>query len=222
MKSRLEVAVMGYKGRMAEKIRHAVDMNQNMNLRGYSKRQPDTRELFSTCDVVIDFTNPENSITNAFIASQTGTPIIIGTTGFSQSQEDSILRFAQKTGIVKTANTSPGANLIIDIAKQVARQLGTDYDISITETHHDKKKDTPSGTAIMIRDAIDPSIEIDSLRVGDYTGTHEVLFSGEYDSITITHAAFDRTIFADGALRAAEWIMTKPHGLYTMKDVLEN
>lgn len=195
-------------------------------------------------DALIDFTAPAASVANARVAAGNGVPLIIGTTGFSADEEDQIAALSQKIAIVKSGNMSLGVNLLAGLVKEAARRLGPDYDIEIIEAHHRAKIDAPSGTALMLaraaaegrgvdlerhsvrkRDGVvgareEGAIGFAVVRGGGIVGDHDVMFAGGEETITLSHRAIDRGLFAKGAVAAAKWAIAKPPGLYSMADVL--
>lgn len=192
--------------------------------------------------VAIDFTSPEASLNNARILAEHGVNIVVGTTGFNSMQvyELKNLTLKNKIGLVYAPNITVGINLLLSITKIIAKLL-PDYDVEITESHHRHKKDSPSGTALKIAHEItavkgqktqkymhgrkgnhirdSQEIGIHAVRAGGIVGVHQVLFAGESDEIEITHRSYSRTVFAEGALRAARFIANRK-GFYSMEDVL--
>lgn len=204
----------------------------------------DTRALFKAADAVIDFTVPAATAAHAALAAETGTVLVIGTTGLQVQHQDAIERAAQKTALVQAANYSVGVNLLQGLVEQAARILPEIYDIEIVEMHHRHKVDAPSGTALAlghaaakgrdvnlddvadkVRDGIigarrSGDIGFATLRGGDVVGDHTVMFAGPGERVEITHKAASREIFASGAVRAAIWACQQKPGLYSMQDVL--
>jgi 4-hydroxy-tetrahydrodipicolinate reductase len=204
----------------------------------------DPAELFAHADAVIDFTAPEATLRHAALAAQSETALIVGTTGLTAAQQETIARSATHTPIILAPNMSVGVNLLLALVEQVARTLADDYDIEIVEMHHRHKVDAPSGTALGLgraaaagrgapletlwrksRDGLTgprPKGEIGfaTLRGGDVVGDHSVIFAAEGERIELTHKASSRDLFAKGAVRAALWAADKPPGLYSMRDVL--
>jgi len=178
-------------------------------------------------------------MTHVDMAVQTGTALVIGTTGLSEDQETLLHSSAGKTPILYAANMSVGVNMLMALVEQTASRLGIDWDIEIFETHHHHKIDSPSGTALALgkaaqdgrktgefvtdrtgkRNAGDIGYAVQ--RGGDVVGEHDVTFFSQGERITLGHKATDRSLFAKGAVRAAQWMKDKPAGLYTMRDVLE-
>ena len=183
--------------------------------------------------VLIDFSGPTGTPTALVRAEKAGWGLVIGTTGLDQETQESVRAFSSKIPIVLSANMSVGVNLVAEVLELVASRLGREFKISMTEAHHIHKKDAPSGTALMLRNAVaaakrwedakaSQEIEIKSIREGEIVGEHTILFSGPAETIEITHRAESRDVFALGALRAAGFLAKKgkPGKLYSMLDVL--
>ena len=195
-------------------------------------------------DVLIDFTRPESTLANLEICRQAGRRMVIGTTGFSDEQKVQIAAAAQDIAIVFAPNMSVGVNLCLKLLDTAARVLGDDVDIEIVEAHHRHKVDAPSGTALrmgeVVADALGrdlktcavygreghtgerdrKTIGFETIRAGDIVGDHTVMFAGMGERIEITHKASSRMTFANGAVRAAAWLMEQESGLFDMQDVL--
>ena len=193
--------------------------------------------------VILDFTAPEASMVHMKAAAETGTPVVIGTTGFDAGQLRRIRRLAARTPTVLAPNMSLGANLLLGLVGQAARSLGDAYDVEVVEAHHRFKKDAPSGTALALAraasEALGRKIErvgvagrsgsserrktdigMLSVRAGDIAGEHTVLFGGIGERVELTHRAHGREAFGRGAIRAARWVADRGNGLHTMQDVL--
>lgn len=172
-------------------------------------------------DVIIDFSHPYTMMELLDFSVQTQTPILIGTTGFDDEQLEFIKQSSEKTAIFLSANMSIGANLVTQIAVCTANQMNTISDIDIIEKHHKHKLDIPSGTALMISNAINLSlnephdINIHSIRSGGIYGEHQVLFTSQDETITITHTALSRMAFIKGAIEYANFISTQKTGLFS-------
>lgn len=196
-------------------------------------------------DVWIDFTRPEATLGALGQLRAAGVKaVIIGTTGFDAAGEEAIAEAAGDLAIVKAGNFSLGVNLLCALARRAAQSLGEDWDIEILETHHRRKVDAPSGTALMLGDAAaegrgadlrtlrqapydgpDARRETGKIgfavrRSGGVIGEHEVTFASDQEVISLSHSALDRAVFANGALAAARWALRQPAGLYDMNDVL--
>lgn len=193
-------------------------------------------------DVIVDFSNPSALYALLGYARKTRTPAVIATTGFDAKQLDAIKKAAKEVPIFYSPNMSLGVSLVTQLAWRAAEALGGSYDIEIVEAHHNQKLDAPSGTALLLADAVSDAlpekpeyvydrhakkakrskneIGIHSVRGGTITGEHTVIFAGENEVITISHSAQSRQIFAAGAVNAALFLVGKDNGLYTMKELL--
>ena len=191
--------------------------------------------------VVVDFSSPANLKNILSFCGRTGSGAVLATTGYTEEDLAAIRAAAEKTALFKTANLSVGIALLERLVKEAAAFLGPDYDIEIIEKHHSRKKDAPSGTALLLADAAKAGadgekelvfgregicgprkkseIGVHAVRGGTITGEHEVLFAGADEIITISHSARSRTVFAAGALRAAKFLAEKGPGLYAMRDL---
>ncbi|MCX7357882.1 MAG: 4-hydroxy-tetrahydrodipicolinate reductase [Alphaproteobacteria bacterium] len=196
-------------------------------------------------EVWIDFTAPAATIDA--LDALVGTPVkaaIIGTTGLSEAQEAQVAEHGERIAIVRSGNFSLGVNLLAALVEQAAQRLGPEWDIEITEAHHRRKVDAPSGTALLLGEAAaagrnvklndarlkphdgitgprkEGGIGFSAIRGGGIVGDHDVRFIAERETVTLSHHASDRAVFADGALAAALWVASKPPGLYSMRDVL--
>ncbi len=191
-------------------------------------------------DVVIDFSSPSSLDGELNFAVKTSTPIVLCPTGFSEEQIAKINETSSKVALFRSANMSIGVNAIISAVKEVAKKLAG-FDIEIIEKHHHNKIDAPSGTALMLADGVKEvmpekfyvygregivgkrnanEIGIHAVRGGSIVGEHDVIFAGENETVTISHEATDRSVFAVGAVRAAIFMKDKKVGLYNMDDVL--
>lgn len=204
----------------------------------------DPRALFAASDVVVDFTTPDASVTHAGLAVESGTALVLGTTGLSVEQQAAVEAAARQVAVVQAANMSLGINLLTILVEQASRSLGPDFDIEVLEMHHRHKVDAPSGTALALgaAAAAGRGVSLDevaqkvrdghtgerrrgdigfaTLRGGDVAGEHTVLLAAPGERIELTHKATDRAIFSKGAIRAALWVAGRPPGLYSMRDVL--
>ncbi len=200
-------------------------------------------ESAKDADVIIDFTGAEPTFSNLQYYEKAGKPLVIGSTGFTPAQKQEIEKLAGKIPVVLAPNMSLGVNVALKLIEEAAALL-KDYDIELVETHHNMKKDAPSGTAMAMAEAAAKGADIDldkngvycrkgiigerkpkeigiqTLRGGDVAGDHTVFFFGNGERIEITHRAHSRQTFAQGAVAAACWVYNKPAGLYNMKNVL--
>ncbi len=176
-------------------------------------------------DVFVDFTTSEATAANLEYVARYKKAAVIGTTGLDSEQLNKVQEVSKIVPIVFSPNMSVGVNVLFGILPEIARRLGPDYGIEITEAHHKAKKDAPSGTAKkfgqILADATGRQTPVHAIRLGDIVGDHTVIFCGNSERIEITHRAHSRDLFALGALKAARWIAGKPAGLYSMQDVLK-
>lgn len=192
--------------------------------------QAPSLETMANCDVVIEFTTPEATMSDLALAVAQKKAMVIGTTGLTEAQIKRVHDASKSIPIVFSPNMSVGVNLLFDLVKTAASCL-KDYDIEIIEAHHNQKKDAPSGTAKRLleiaRDASgkdEGEIGVHAIRAGDIVGDHTVLFCTKGERLELTHRAHSREAFARGALEACKFIdlvIKKKAGLYTMKDVLK-
>ncbi|SCL75630.1 4-hydroxy-tetrahydrodipicolinate reductase [Methanoculleus chikugoensis] len=190
-------------------------------------------------DVLIDFTVAAAAVENIKAAARNDVALIVGTTGFSPEQRTTIASAVEgHVPAVISSNFSVGVNIFWKLVREAARELG-DYDIEVTEAHHRYKKDAPSGTAKTILEILDQElgsrekvygrvgeterkgeIGVHVVRGGDIVGDHSVLFAGNFECIEVSHRAYDRAVFAQGAVRAARWVVGREPRIYSMQDVL--
>ena len=193
-------------------------------------------------DAIVDFSHHSALPALLEYAKRTHTPLVIATTGHTDEELALMKAASEEIAIFHSGNFSIGINLIISLAKQAAKTLGMDFDVEIIEKHHNKKLDAPSGTALMLANAVaeeraeseyvydrhsvrkarEPrEIGIHSVRGGTIVGEHEIIFAGTNEIVTVSHSAASREIFATGALRAADYISKKSTGLFNMNDLIE-
>ncbi len=195
---------------------------------GEVKLHNELMAIIRDADVLIDFTSPESSIVNLKIAASTGKPVVIGATGHNTDQRAEIASLSKMVPIVHSPNMSVGVNVMWKIITEAAQVLGADYKIDIVEAHHVHKKDAPSGTAKKMVEMIEVAcgekvakqVNVKSIREGEIVGDHEITFASPYETLSISHHAVSREVFAAGALKAAAWLVSQPAGLYNMNDVL--
>ena len=198
-------------------------------------------DVKESVDVIIDFSSPAALDGELEYAKAHNVPVVLASTGYTAEQLEKIKQASNQSAIFKTANFSLGVNLLVGLVKKAAEALGENFDIEIVERHHNRKVDAPSGTALMLADAINDTlaekreyvegrsgivgrrgneIGIHAVRGGTIVGEHEVMFAGEDEIVTLSHSARSKRVFAAGAIRAAKWMAGKPAGLYDMNDVL--
>ncbi|HPG23596.1 MAG TPA: 4-hydroxy-tetrahydrodipicolinate reductase [Amaricoccus sp.] len=267
MDERVGIAVVGASGRMGRMLIQAVEEEPRARLTGVTERpghdwigrdlgaclgtgetgvrvSDDALEVFAVSQAVLDFTTPAATMAHAVLAAQARLTHVIGTTGLERADIERLAAAARHAVIVRAGNMSVGVNLLTVLARRVATALGADYDVEIVEMHHRHKVDAPSGTALMLGDAVaagrrvnladvresgrdgatgprgEGAIGFASLRGGDVIGEHEVIFAGPGERISLRHVATDRMLFARGAVRAALWGHHQEPGQYNMIDVL--
>ena len=195
-------------------------------------------------NVIIDFTTPKCTFEVLRIALNLKKRVVIGTTGFTKKEEQLIKKFSKKIPILKAGNMSIGINLLMYLTEIASASLSDNYLSKVFEVHHKHKKDHPSGTALMLGKGIavgkkknfykmigkkflnkkkfpyGKKINFNSIRKGEVIGEHEVTFSSGKEIITLNHEAFDRTLYSEGAITAAKWLINKKPGLYSMRNLL--
>ena len=203
-----------------------------------------TEGSFKKANLIIDFTVPKCTLEVLKIASKLKKRIVIGTTGFTKKEEILIEKYSKKIPILKAGNMSLGINLLMYLTEIASNSLGKNFLSKIYEIHHKHKKDYPSGTALMLGKGIavgknknfysligkkylnkkkfpyGNKINFNSIRKGEVIGEHEVKFSSGKEIVTLNHEAFDRSLYSEGALLAAKWLMKKKPGLYSMRDMM--
>jgi 4-hydroxy-tetrahydrodipicolinate reductase len=251
----IETIVCGALGKMGKAVAEEISCESDLKLAGAVeapghpgtgsslfgvKVSSNLKEVLSTGDVVVDFTNPQAAISHILDCAEARKRVVVGTTGLSPEQLDQARKATDKIPILISPNMSLGVNLLFKIVEGVASAL-PDFDVEIVEIHHNRKKDSPSGTAARLAEVLDrvrpetqhvhgrkglvgprkpDEIGVHSLRGGDVVGEHTVIFAGEGERFELTHRAHSRRTFARGALRAIRFIIDKEPGLYTMSDVL--
>lgn len=251
----VKLAVAGALGRMGRAVVMAAHARDGVEVAARFDRDPalsgepgtvDRAHALAAADVVIDFTSAAASAELAALAAERGGPaLVIGSTGFTPEQDAVIAQAAGRVAIVRSGNFSLGVNVLMGLVAQAAKALGpAAYDIEVTEAHHRRKVDAPSGTALMLGEAAaegrnvslaDASVRVRDgvtgprdtgtigfsvIRGGGIVGEHSVMFCAEDEILTLSHSARDRSLFARGAVEAALWVRGRPPGLYDMRDVL--
>jgi 4-hydroxy-tetrahydrodipicolinate reductase len=224
--SPVRVSLIGAAGRMGQTISDLANGDPKIDIIARCDVGDPIEPAMRNCDVAIDFSHAGAITEMCGAALQHRKPLVIGTTGHSTEQRRTIEETARSLPIVFASNFSIGVNVLFWLTRKAAEQLGGDFDVAIVETHHKMKKDAPSGTAKTLAEVLKATkktkreIPIQSIREGDVVGEHTINFSGPAERLELTHRSASREIFARGALRAAQWIMGKPPGLYSMQDVL--
>ena len=239
------IAINGSKGKMGQALIEAINVSSKAQFSAGFDMGDSLHDSLSNFEVLIDFSRPEASLDALSICQVSGKAMVIGTTGFIDTELQLIDEASKKIPIVFAPNMSVGVNLTLKILETSAKVIGSDSSIEIIEAHHRYKVDSPSGTALKMgevvanalgrnlsdcaiygREGIEEPRDINtigfsSIRGGDVVGEHTVAFFMEGERVEITHKASSRMIYANGAVRAANWIVDKPVGLYSMQDVLE-
>lgn len=239
----MKIILCGSNGKMGKVVCQIVDDSEKNEIVGKVDVNTKFDEIIKSADVIIDFSNPSSLSDLLEYAKKNALPVVLATTGYTKEQNEEIIEAAKQIPIFKSANMSLGVNLIINLARKAAKILKDDFDIEIVEAHHNQKLDAPSGTAILIADNINDELSdkmkyeydrhdkyqkrdkneigIHSVRGGTIVGEHEVIFAGPDEIVKIGHSARSREIFANGAIKAAEFLLDKKNGLYDMTNLLE-
>mgnify|MGYP001567847086 CR=1 FL=1 len=239
------IAVVGASGRMGQTIIESINQSDKVTLGVTLDKGDDLSDMIDQFDVVIDFTRPEATLQYLEICEQASKAMVIGTTGFDDSGLAAINKAAETIPVVFAPNMSVGVNLSLKLLEMTAKVIGEDADIEIVEAHHRHKVDAPSGTALKMGEVVanalgrdlskcaiygregieEPrnrqTIGFSTVRGGDVVGEHTVSFFMEGERVEVTHKASSRMTFANGAVRASNWLEGKPAGLYSMQDVLD-
>jgi len=252
---RINITIAGALGRMGKILIKRIPKNKNLKLFSLTdlksgktingiKTQKNNLEAFKKTDVIIDFSRPKASLEVLNYAKKLKKKVVIGTTGFNKQQNNLIKNYSKKIAIFKSGNMSLGINLLEYIVNILSKKIPNNYNIGINDDHHKKKIDYPSGTALMLANAVSKAKNknLDSIkgniflnkkgnlqknkinffitRKGNTVGKHSVIFNNKIENIELKHTAFSRELFADGALNAAIWISKKNSGLFDMQDML--
>ena len=253
---KINLSITGCMGRMGQQLIKTSKKDKKIRLHSLTegktilkkinniKPQLNTENAFKNTDVIIDFTIPKCTFEVLKIASKLKKRVVIGTTGFTNKEENLIKSYSKKIPILKAGNMSVGINLLMYLTEITSKLLGNKYLSKVLEIHHKNKKDYPSGTALMLGKGIavgknknfykllgkkflnkksfpyGNKINFNSIRKGEIIGEHKVLFSSGKEIIKLNHEAFDRTLYSEGALAAAKWLMKKKSGIYSMRDLM--
>jgi len=213
---------------MGQAIAGLAEEADDLSIAGVWKRGDDIDALAGSSDVLIDFSLPEATDQIISAATRHEIPLVCGVSGLSDQQVASLDEAAQSIAVVYDRNMSIGVAVLEDLVRQAAAALGADFTVEVHETHHVHKVDAPSGTALKLGEAIaaergtDPGdIHYESERRGEVPGDHTVILSSATERLSLGHSVTTRQVFADGAVKAARWIVNQPFGRFTMHDVLE-
>ena len=246
----MNILLNGATGRMGKEVIKKVAEEKDLNITcgvGIGENNEkfpiyeNTKDIEEKVDVIIDFSIPKASLNILEYARKNKIPIVIATTGFSDEELKVIKEASEEIPVFRSSNMSLDINLMAKIVQEIARVLN-DTDIEIIETHHNRKVDSPSGTAILLADAINEVLEnkkiytfdrmqkrekrskdeigFSSIRGGNIVGEHTVKFFGENETLEIKHTSYSRQVFVEGALKAATFIVTKNSGLYDMRSMV--
>ncbi len=239
----VKVGIIGSKGRMGQALVAAIAEAGLVHAGGVDQGD-DVAALAAAADVLVDFSSPHALESSLAAACSAGKPMLVGTTGLEERHHWLIDDAAQDIAVLQTGNTSLGVTMLAALVHEAASRLGPEWDIEIVEMHHRMKVDAPSGTALLLGEAAASGRNVDlpvssergrdgitgarrqgaigfaSLRGGTVAGDHSVIFAGEEESITLSHRAENRMIFARGAVKAALWLTGQKAGRYTMPQVL--
>ena len=251
---KINITITGALGRMGKILIKRISIKKNLKLFSLTdiksgkiingiKTQKNNLEAFKKTDVIIDFSRPKASLEILNYAERLKKKVVIGTTGFTKQQNNLIKNYSKKIAIFKSGNMSLGINLLEYIVNILSKKIPSDYHIGINDDHHRKKVDYPSGTALMLANAVSKgkNKNLESIkgqiflhkkgnlqknkvnffitRKGNTIGKHSVIFNNKIENIELKHTAFSRKLFADGALNAAIWISKKSKGLFNMQDM---
>ncbi len=213
---------------MAQAVAQSIERHSELGLTGIWQRGGDIDALVATADVVVDFSMPDGTEAVVEAAVKHEKPLVCGVSGLSDKQMAKLDAAASKIPLVFDRNMSIGIAVLERTVRDAAASLGPDFTVDISETHHVHKKDAPSGTALKLGEAIAESrgesgtgqIRFEVERRGEVPGDHEVVMSTATERLSFAHSVTTRQVFADGALRAAQWLVEQPPGLYSMQDVL--
>ena len=247
----IKVILSGSGGRMGAFVADGIEKENEMQVvAGVDKFNngqkfpvfKDFSEITNDADIIIDFSNPALLDSLLDFAISKKIPVVLATTGYSDEEISKIKEASKLIPIFFTFNMSLGVNLICSLAKKAASVLGNSFDVEIIEKHHNQKLDAPSGTAIMLANAVNSAFDnkmnyeydrhskrqkrsqneigIHSVRGGTIVGEHEVIFAGKDEVVSVSHSAFSREVFAVGAIRAAKFLFGKDNGIYDMNDIM--
>ena len=193
------------------------------------KVEADARAAMGKGDVLIEFTMPDVTVGHVQLAQELRKPMVIGTTGLSETQQATLRTVSKTIPIVFSPNMSLGVNVLFELAQLAVQRLGSGYDVEVVESHHHTKKDAPSGTAKRLAEVIAAArkqpadhIPVHAVRAGDIVGDHTVILAGPSERLELTHRAHNRDVFARGALKAAQFVVKQQPGLYDMSHVLRS
>lgn len=213
---------------MGQAVAASIEQQQDLRLAGIWTREGDLDAVVAAADVVIDFSLPEGTVAVLDAVLRHDKPLVCGVSGLNDAQRAQLERAAARVPVVYDRNMSLGIAVLEHSVRQAAASLGKEFDVEISETHHIHKKDAPSGTALKLGEAVAAArgedgtgtVRFEAERRGEVPGDHEVIMRSQTERLTFAHSVTTRQVFADGALRAARWVIGRTAGLYGMRDVL--
>lgn len=213
---------------MGQGLANSVNAHPSFELVGIWARGQDIAPLVEASDVIIDFSLPEGTESVVEAAVRYSKPLVCGVSGFGERQTALLQKACDTTAVVYDRNMSLGIAVLERSVREAASSLGSEFDVKVSEVHHVHKKDAPSGTALKLGEAVAASrgaegtdgVDFDVERRGEVPGDHEVTMTSSAEMLTFAHSVTTRQVFVDGALRAAEWVISRPPGRYSMQDVL--
>ena len=253
---KINLAISGCMGKMGQQLIKSSQRNKKFKIASLTENRVINRKIsgikpclnneqaFKKVDIIIDFTVPKSTLSILKIAFKLKKKVVIGTTGFTQKEENLIKNYSKKIPILKAGNMSLGINLLMYLTEITSKSLNDSFLSKVFEVHHKHKKDHPSGTALMLGKGIadgqkknlyglmgkkflnkksfpyGKKINFNSIRKGEVIGEHEVKFSSGKEIVTLNHESFDRALYSEGALVAAKWLTNKKPGLYSMRNLL--
>ena len=214
---------------MGKAIMQAIDAADDLQVSGVWARGESIDEVVAAANVIIDFSLPDATTTVLEAVSSHQKPLVCGVSGLDDSLWKALQQAATVIPLVYDRNMSQGIAVLDDLVSRAARSLGAEFAVEVHETHHVHKVDSPSGTALQLGETIvaarpretdEDAVRFEVERRGEVPGDHTVIFSSPTETLTLGHSVTTRQVFADGAIRAARWIVGRPPGLYRMRDVL--
>ena len=216
----LKLIVVGY-GIMGKLMEQAVKEHEDIEIMAICDKNdklPLINETHMSADAVIDFSAPDAIYDVAEYCEKYKVPLVSAVTGYSEEQDKLLEKLSRIVPVFRSSNFSVGISIMKKLVHEAAEMI--EWDAEIIEMHHNKKKDFPSGTALMLGKSIGSNVNIHSIRTGNIPGEHTVIFAGNDEIIEITHRAFSKKIFAEGAIKAARFIVMQTAGMYGMEDIL--
>lgn len=216
----MKISIVGITGRMGQEVSKLIKSEDICGGVARNTSDGEFKEIVRNSSVVIDFSSPKATVKAAEYCAKYRVPLVSGTTGLSETEMNKLKKCSTHTPVLYASNFSIGIFLLSRLMTMSEKVLD-DFDISIIDRHHNKKKDNPSGTTLFLADQLKKTPQIVSLRVGGVSGDHICSFTGEDEEITISHRSFNRKVFASGSLKCAYWLISQKNGFYTLSDYLD-